>query len=1399
MSSLAASAETTPRPRPKHGADLRALGGYLLLAAFFYAPILLGLRTFPNGDFNGHFLPFSLFQRSELLAGRLAIWNPYTYAGHPFLADVQAAVFYPLSNLVLGLTLPWAGAGARLYWLEVEAALHVAFAGFFTYLLAKTLTGRGWAAFLAGCAFAFSGYLTGYPPLQLAVLRTAVWLPLILWLLWRAFETPGRWRWWVGAALAYAVAFLAGHSQTFFFLSYAVAGWIALLAWVQRRALRCGPLALRVVAFYGIALGLSAAQLLPSLEFTRLSVRAAADYAFLSGGFPLQDTWQMLLPHVLTQFSPLYVGIVGLGLALIGIAAAGFAPQTVRFRAGAFFFAAMAALALLVSYGGNAFLYPLLHRFAPGWTLFRGQERAAYLVAFGLSMLAGYGAAAFFDLPTARRRRWTAVYALAAAAGVAALGLLRQRAGRTAVTPGEFLLLAATAMVLLLGLAAIAWVKTPGKRARLALIALVVADLFIANYATNLDAGTPGQKAALPPEAVAAAQAVHAAGGANLGLPGRTYNEYRAPDDWGMLADMEDIWGSSPLRLGRYATLFDGFPLDRLWRLTGITHTLTWRRDLPVAAELLAEFPQKSDSTYLHRLAELNPRAWVVDQVRFAPDIEAKRLLADGGFDLDRISVVAPPSDPQGGGAALPGEGRLAAPGSHTVRLARSRPGRLAIDVESQHGGLLVVSENWMPGWRATARSRENGADQEAPVVRANLSFLGIPVGPGATHVELTYRPTSVYAGLTIAAATALLLALAWLWRRSPAQRRASYLSRDALWALALLGVLLSAFALRVYRLGYQELRGDEAFGYFFTQASIGTIIRNTIALREPHPIGSYLLQKGVWALLGQGEFALRFASAWFGALAAALLYRLARGLGFNRAAATLGAALLAFSPYAIWHSQDARMYAMSMALTLGSTVLLVEGLRRNQTATWAGYVAVSWLALHVHYFAVFVLAAQVLYVAILALLERDMRRRALAWLVAMIVLGVCYLPWLLAARDTLAGYRGNGDSPGPAAMTSRALSVFAVGETIPADQRILWAGLAGVLLILAGWRLAKESRPARRALLLLALYLAVPVLATWVSALNRPIFNERYLIAAAPPFYLLLAAAVFGHGAENAAESGRRRASLAAAVLLGLLVLGIVGSAMRYYGDPEYSKTRGWRELARAMEAQATGADPERTRLAQTYPDPVLWYYTGPVAHLVLPPAAHDEAGARREVTALVEAGVERITLAVQPSEAWDDRDIGPAALAEHYVQVSSKPVSDWDVQTYVRAPAGMAPSGAEWTNGVTLAAAALAGPRLAPGGPLVAFLDWAGDAAQLTGSEKLTVQLLDANGALVAQADAPFGAGDLAGEAQPYVLEVPWALPAGNYTVIAALYDPGQEGAPRVSTVAGSDHVTLGALAAP
>jgi len=752
--------------------------GFVALTSLFYAPLLLGLATFPDGDFTHHFLPFSLFQQQALAAGRLPLWNPYTYSGHPFLADIQAAVFYPLSNLVLGLTLPWTAVDQRLYFLQLEAVIQVALAGYFVYLLVHALTSQRLAAFTAGCAFAFSGYLTGYPPLQLAILRSAIWLPLLLYLLLQAMREPTRWRWWIGAGVTYAMAFLAGHPQTFLHISYTIASW-ALFLLMRGRVARHDPsVAPRAKltaqlfglgAFLVLATGLSAAQLLPSLEFSELSVRANVDYAYVSGGFAWQDTWQLLLPGVLTQFSPIYVGVIGLGLALAGI---GFGRSTRETREPGtptpdpynrypLFFGFLALIALLLAYGDNGFLYPLAYWVAPGWNLFRGQERAALLVALGLSVLIGAGMAALPTLTYLERRRLALLYAVLVAGGAYCYGILWQLVGQSAVGQWHYLLIAVVTMLLAMALIVLllrpAWSRRRGR----IIAGLVVLNLFGANISTNLDWVDPARKTMLAPEMAAVEQGVRQGVPQATGLPGRVYNEFRVYEDYGMRQQIEDVWGSSPLRLARYAALFDNFPLDRLWRLTGVTHVLTWRRELFEASELLAEFPQTSDSTYLHRLVEPNPRAWLVQQLQPATDTDAVALLADHTFDVEQIALLPPET------LANP----LTLPtGSSQIKIESIEAGQLRVTMESAAGGLLVLSENWLPGWQvrnivSQATTQATGGLSNFTPYRVDLSLLGVLVPPGAVSFELIYWPQRVQQGLWISGGTLGLLVLLIGWR----------------------------------------------------------------------------------------------------------------------------------------------------------------------------------------------------------------------------------------------------------------------------------------------------------------------------------------------------------------------------------------------------------------------------------------------------------------------------------------------------------------------------------------------------------------------------------------------------------------------------------------------------------
>jgi hypothetical protein len=77
-------------------------GLWALVLAFFWpiiSPFSLERSFILYGDFKHQFLPFHHFISSELWQGRLPLWNPYLLVGHPFQADVQSGVFYPVTLL----------------------------------------------------------------------------------------------------------------------------------------------------------------------------------------------------------------------------------------------------------------------------------------------------------------------------------------------------------------------------------------------------------------------------------------------------------------------------------------------------------------------------------------------------------------------------------------------------------------------------------------------------------------------------------------------------------------------------------------------------------------------------------------------------------------------------------------------------------------------------------------------------------------------------------------------------------------------------------------------------------------------------------------------------------------------------------------------------------------------------------------------------------------------------------------------------------------------------------------------------------------------------------------------------------------------------------------------------
>ena len=151
------------------------------------------------------------------------------------------------------------------------------------------------------------------------------------------------------------------------------------------------------------------------------------------------------------------------------------------------------------------------------------------------------------------------------------------------------------------------------------------------------------------------------------------------------------------------------------------------------------------------------PRAWIVPTVialpeaDMAPVIHASQLPDGRPFDPATMALVDE-------GVAAVGQAQT---GKANATVRTIEDGRIAVDVESEGGGFLVLSEAYYPGWRASLDGRD------VPMMRADMSLQGLPVPPGAHTVVFTLVPQSLRLGAAATVLTGVILLAAVLRTRA--------------------------------------------------------------------------------------------------------------------------------------------------------------------------------------------------------------------------------------------------------------------------------------------------------------------------------------------------------------------------------------------------------------------------------------------------------------------------------------------------------------------------------------------------------------------------------------------------------------------------------------------------------
>jgi len=165
---------------------------FLLLTALMFSHLLLG-NAYPWDDLLGQEIPYRMFAGYCLQHGIFPLWNPYSYCGMPFFADLQTAVLYP-TNLIVSFLINAESFGSWL--IEFFIIVHYWLAAFGMFFLCRNeLKQSTYGAIIGGIVYGYSGIMITQEIHQMMIFQFA-WLPWVFFTIMRGTRT-GKTTWFI--------------------------------------------------------------------------------------------------------------------------------------------------------------------------------------------------------------------------------------------------------------------------------------------------------------------------------------------------------------------------------------------------------------------------------------------------------------------------------------------------------------------------------------------------------------------------------------------------------------------------------------------------------------------------------------------------------------------------------------------------------------------------------------------------------------------------------------------------------------------------------------------------------------------------------------------------------------------------------------------------------------------------------------------------------------------------------------------------------------------------------------------------------------------------------------------------------------------------------------------------
>ena len=790
-------------------AGIFLLATIILYGEFIFSRLMLhGEDTFALGYMGRAFLA------ERITGGDFPLWAPRLLGGVPMIEAISGGDFIYPTSLLYFLTDTYRALGWKL-------VLHVLAGGFFMFGWARSLGLGRPAATVGGLAWLMAPVMV---TLTLGgndgKLMVASLTPLVFWATESLLRAPSG-RTAAGLAGAVALTILTTQFQTGYFLfgsvgAYAifrtVLMWRAGEAAERRRRLSRATLVMGV--FLGSSLlggALTAFQLLPAAEYVgEYSRRVATTVdATPEQRIAYATSWSFHPEEVLALAVPEFVGNTGtdaswgrgtywgrnalklnheyLGITVLALALFGLLGH--RRRPLRWFMGGLSLVWLLYTLGAHTPVWRIFYEIVPGMSLFRVPAIAAFLVSFGVVTVFTFGVD---DLvrespPPGKFLKGRRGRVLLGFLGLLFAGLLLQASGAltgiwtssiyTGIADAQqaalgrampFITRGFGIALLLAGLTVTATWAMRERRisptAALAAIALLVAvDLgrIDASFIRTLDF----YEWAAPTANVRFLQERRAEEGpfrvADLRRDGRNDQNVDLA-----MHGLDILAGHHPNDLARYRKLLglqgsQGRGVNtahpNVLRMMNVNYVVLSGAPADGDPRVLSAGQGRYGAEVVFAYDGLD-RAWIAEDVTVIEDDEAAlaRILS-ADFDPAREAILpAPLPGAVGGGSSGPVEWVSYEADERELRVNTTGP------------ALLVVSENWFPGWAAEVNGE--GAD----VHRANLTLQAVRIPAAGEHtVTMRFTAPTVRRALRISvgAGVVVLVLLAWPHLRGLAGR----------------------------------------------------------------------------------------------------------------------------------------------------------------------------------------------------------------------------------------------------------------------------------------------------------------------------------------------------------------------------------------------------------------------------------------------------------------------------------------------------------------------------------------------------------------------------------------------------------------------------------------------------